>query len=407
LLKAFEREGLNAVAVTFDIGRTAKTLRKQGYQVAELEAWVPPRVLLRIWWAAFKGLRRAKANLSTFLPPAEGGEYAPLIRSALLPSVRSFFISEVSHRIRLDAACRAFFSRNPPIAARLWTRIQDKSVIAYRAMDAVGVRPLLFWQPGWPYQLPKPYLRNDVPADLIFCISSAQREILIKEDSQSASQIAVSGIAWQAKIREFSSQNTPLQSRTSLGITPQAKLIVFCDAQVVLGGYCTASEQSLLLQSVIEFAERHKDVCVLIKPHTGHKPGRLEEIFSGRGAGRVIWIPGKALPYNGLRAAHVVLTKCSTLVLEAMVFRVPSICVFLDGDMRWAIYEDASDYALSIAELNEKLEALRDEQHYTSWFAALRKRQIDYLERHMPDPTVECNEFIARRVKEALITGYQ
>lgn len=403
LLTAFDRAGLNAVAVTCDIGRTAKTLRKQGYKVAELEAWMPLHVLLRSWWAAFKGLQRAKANLSTFLSPDEGGEYAPVIRSALFPSVRNFFISEVSYRIRLDAACQTFFAQNPPIAARLWTRIQEQGVVAYRAMTKVGVRPLLFWQTGWPYQIHWPYLRYDVPADLIFCLSSAHRERL-QADGQSASQIAVSGIQWLQRIKEFSSQNTPHQSRISLGITPRAKLVIFCDAQVVLNGYCAVAEQSLLVQSAVEFAERHADVCVLIKPHTGHKPGRLEAMFSGRGAGRVIWIPGKVLPYNGLNAAHVVLAKFSTLVAEAMVLGVPSICVLLDQDMRWAIYEDAVDYALSIANLNEKLDALRDAQYYSSWVNALRERQTDYMERHFPDPAIECNEFIARKVKASLIT---
>jgi len=402
LLKAFEHQGFNAVAVTCDVQRTAKTLRKQGYKVAELEAWVSARVMLRSWWAAFDGLRRVKTSLSKFLPPDAGGEYAPLIRSALLPSVRSFFISEIPYRIRLNEACKAFFTRNPPVAARLWTRIMEQGVIAYRAMAMIGVRPLLFWNTGWPYHIYWPYLRYDVPADLIFCLNDVQRERLHAEGG-SDGEITVSSVQWFHGIKEFASQNTPSHSRASLGITPQAKLVVFCDAQVVFRGYCSAAEQSLLVQAVIDFAERHTDVCVLIKPHIGHKPGRLEAMFSDRGMGRVIWIPDKVLPYHGLNASHVVLTKVSTLAAEAMILGVPSICVLLDQDMRWAIYEDAVDYALSIAELNEKLEALRDAQYYASYVRALRQRQIDHLERYFPEQAIEGNEFAAHKVKSALI----
>lgn len=404
LLEAFKHEGLDAVAVTSGVGLTAQTLRKQGHKVAELEAWVPPGVLILSWCAAFKGVWRAKANMSSFLLAGEGGEYAPLIRSALLPWVRGFFLSGVPYRIRLREACRVFFEHNPPIAARLWTRIQEQGSIAYQALEMNGVRPLLFWQPGWPYQLHWPYLRNEVPADLIFCMSSAHTERLLAT-GESASQFELSGIQWLHRVKEFSRENTPHQSRTSLGISPQAKLVVFCDAQMVLGGYCSAAEQSLLVNTVVQFAERHKDVCVLIKPHTGHKPGQLEEIFRGRGGERIIWIPGKALPYDGLNASHVVLTKFSTLVAEAMVLGVPSICVLLDKDMRWAIYEDAVDYALSVAELNNKLEDLRDAELYSSWVNILRKHQIDYMGRHLPEPEMECNTFIATKVKAALIAG--
>jgi hypothetical protein len=401
LIKAFEHAGLNAVAVTWDIGRAVKALRKQGYRVAELEAWVSPIVLLASWWAAFKGLLRAKSNLSTFLTSDDGDEYAAVIRKVLISSIRNFFISDVAYRIRLGAACKAFFKQNPPLAVRLWTRILEQGVIAHRAMAMIGVRPLLFWQSAWPYQLAWPYLQYDIPADLIFCLSDTHRERL-QMDGEPSSKITVSGISWFQGVKEFSLQNTPHQSRATLGISSQSKLIVFCDAQYVLGGFCTAAEQSWLVQAVVEYAERNTDVCVLIKPHTGHKPGQLEAVFRGRGAGRVIWIPGKALPYDGLNASHVVLTKWSTLVAEAMVLGVPSICVLLDKDMRWAIYEDAVDYALSIEELNKKLDALKDSNYYSSWLNVLRKRQIDYMERHFPEPPIECNKLIANKVKSVL-----
>lgn len=402
LFKALERAGMKSVIVTSDIGRNAKVLRSQDYKIAELEAWGPPTIILRSWYLSLKAIQYAKSNFSAFLIPGAGGEYATLIRSVLMQSMRNFFLSELPYRIRYYEACKAFFTKNKPVAARLWTRILIQGVLAYRAIAMAGrMQPLLFWQAGWPYNWQWPYIRYDVPADIIFCLSAAHRKKLIVE-GQSGSQIFVSAIQWLAHVKDFSTQTTPYQSRINLGVSPQAKLVIFCDSQVVLGGYLTASEQFLLVSAVVELAEKYEDVCVLIKPHAGHKPGQLEATFKNRGVGRVIWIPGKALPYEGLNAANVVLTKFSTLVAEAMVLGVPSICVLLDKDMRWAIYEDAVDYALRSEILTEKLEALRDENYYEVWAADLREKQKDYMTRHFPEPTEDCYALMASKIKTAL-----
>jgi len=401
LLKSFERENITSVAVTWEIGKTAKSLRLQGHKVVELEAWVAPKIILYSWWTTYKIIRKAKEKINSFLTADKESEYAPIIRTVLLKSVRSFFFAELPQRIRFAAACKIYFTRNPPRAARLWTRILAQGVIAYRTMETIGVRPLLFWQAGWPYQLEWPYLRHDVPADIIFCLNNVHRERLIT-DGQSDSNIIVSAIQWLPHVVDFAMHTSPQQSRSLLGINPQAKLVVFCDAQYILGGFCTVSEQILLVKTVIEFVERYKDVYALIKPHPAHKPGQLEAMFGGRCNGQIIWIPGKNSPYNGINAANVVLAKFSTLVSEAMVMNVPSICVLLDNEMRWAIYEDAVDYAFSTEELNEKLEALHDAQFYESWAESIRKKQKDYIMRHFPKPEEDCYDLIAREVKDAL-----
>lgn len=403
LVKAFARVGLEAIVVTFSARRTALAIRAQGYKVVELESWVPPRALFQSWWAAFRVLQRAKANRGAFLSGNEEVQYASLIRVVLLSSVRSFLIAEFPQLLRLDAACKALFSKNPPIAARLWTNILQPGVISFRAMKAVGVRPLLFRQIGLDI-LPNPYFHHDAAVDLFFCVSDAGRERL-RAEGQTASQIAVAGITLRPRVEEFASQNTVEHSRRLLRIDPLARLVIFCDAQDPTRGYSTAMEQAWLVQAMIEFAEQHEDVSVILKPHPGYRGGHLEAMLGGRGSGRITWIPGNALPYHGLNAAHVVLTKMSTVTIEAMLLGVPSICVLLDQDLRWAIYEDAVDYALSVEDLGKKLNGLRNTEEYSSWADTLRQRQLPFMERHFPKPSGDVFALVAREVKNALTSA--
>lgn len=398
LVEAFKKEGLKAVIVTCDIGRNAIKLRKNNYEVAELEAWIPVVSLFYSWFAILKGLIRSKANLSCFLPAGKSGEYTDIIRPVLLRSLQSFFLSEVPYRIRLASACKAFFSHNPPVAARLWTRILFQGVIAYNSMVR---KTILFWQPGWPYQDPKPYQRYEIPADMVFCLSPEHKN-LIEKECPCRQKVYVAGFPWLSKVKTFRDQNTKMNSRSSLKIPDDSKFVVFLDALTVMRGYCSAKEQFSIVEAAISFAEKHESVCLLIKPHAGHKPGKLEAFFANRLSKRILWLPGIILPHDCINAADLLVTKCSTLAAEAMFFDIPSICVLSEKDRYRDIYEDAVDYACNAEELHSKLEELCDKSYYLSWQASLRERQLQYMKKHLPEPEIECNKFIARKVGEAI-----
>lgn len=400
LVDALEREGLPTVQVTYRVGRVAKGIRDKGYKIVELEAWLPVWAFLNATLAIGSGLRRVWTNKSAFLPIGTGGGYAQAIRSVLLDSVSGFFIAELPQLIRLDAACRRFFAAHPPAAARLWTNILYEGVIAFRAMTAVGVRPLLFRQVGLDL-LTNPYLRNDIHVDLYFCASDAAR-IRLRDEGETGCEILVSGAPSRQRIEEFALHNTVAQSRALLGVPPSAKFVVFFDVQGFLKGYFSAVEQQHMVRLALEFAERHEDVFVLLKPHPAYQPGPVEAAIKGRGAGRLLWIPAKELPNHALNAADVLLTKFSTMTVDAMILGVPTICVLLDQDMRWAIYGDAVDYAMTTDQLGRKLDELRDPDCRKIWRDGLRESQARFIEQQFPKPPENNPDLVARKVREAV-----
>jgi hypothetical protein len=400
LVEALEREGLATVQLTYRVGRTATELRTKGYKVVELEAWIPIGAIFAATLAIGLGLRRMWANKAALLPHGLGGAYAKAIRPVLLDSMSGFFISDLPQLIRLDAALRSFIAAHPPAAARLWTNILYEGVLAFRAMTTVGVRPLLFRQVGLDL-LANPYLRHDVAVDLYFCTSQAARDRLRKEGEQNC-EIVVSGSPSRQRIEDFASHHTQDQSRVLLGIDKNARFVVFCDAQIAFKGYFSPGEQEQLVRVVMEFAERHEDVCVILKPHPTYQPGPVEAIIKGRGCGRLIWISATELPEHALNASDVMLTKFSTLAADAMVLGIPVICVLLDKDKRWAVYGDAVDYAMTTDQLGSKLDELRDADCRKIWRGSLRESQVRFIEQQFPKPSENNPQLVARKVREAV-----
>lgn len=402
LLRAFEKRGQKAVAVTYEIGNEAERLREENYTVAELEAFLSLQALLKSWIGVLVGCTRSWLRKDSFLANGDGNKYQPYLKNVLWPSVYSFLIQEFPNRYRLDAASNVFFKRYPPVAARFWTDILPQGVIAYQSAVKQDVHPVTFWHPTWPYNVPEPYHENLVPIQYYFCISPAHRDKLFKENGEKA-KYTVSGIVWQSLLKEFRNAYSKSFSRTELGIAEQAgKRIIILDAMAVLRGYCSSLEQSLIVNALVELAEENENLFVLIKPHAQHKPGQLEKIFQGRGNGRIKWIAGDVTPYHGINAADIVLTKYSTLAAEAMILDVPSICVLLDNEERWKIYDDAVDYAYSIEELKTRLKRLLNDDYFQEWQKDLNTRMDTYKSYHLSDAYTDRNEIIADTMTEAI-----
>lgn len=400
LVDSLAREGLATVLVTYRVGRVVTEFRSKGYKVVELESWLPIRAFFKSMLAIGLSLRKLRSNHAAFLPRGAGGAYAQAIRPILLDSLRGFFVAELPQLIRLDAASRSFFGAHPPVAARLWTNILYEGVLVFRAMSTVGARPVLFRQVGLDL-LTNPYIRNDIHVDLYFCASNAARRRL-REEGETICEIIVSGSPSRQRIEEFALQNTVAQSRALLGIPVGVKLVVLCDAQAALKGYFSLAEQERLVRAAIEFAERHDDVYVLLKPHPTYQPGPVEAVIKGRGAGRLLWIPARELPNHALNAADVLLTKFSTMTVDAMILGVPTICVLLDQDMRWAIYGDAVDYAMTTDQLGRKLDELCDPDFRKIWRDGLRSSQTRFIEQEFPKPPGNNADLVARKVRESV-----
>jgi hypothetical protein len=402
LLHALDQAGLEGVALCWGAGNVARALREQGLRAVTIEGWVTWRALVGSWWSTWTIWRQALAARDLFLQ--EGHPHELMLRAALWDSMRIFFQLDFARRARMYAALQRYWTKHPARAARLWTRVLWQGVVAYRALKAIKSSPLLFWQPGWPYQVPDPYpRREEVPVDYIYAISEAHVEQLHRDKGIPTSAMVVVGLFWMERVQAFKRQFSRADSRRMLGIPSETELCVLVEPSYFSRGYMASAEQVTMLQTALTFACAHPAVRLLIKPHPSHKPGALEMMVNEAHAPNVMVIPQADLPYHALNAADVLVTKYSTLAVEGMVLGVPAIGIILDGEKQFACYENAVDYVWDAAALQDKLQRLLDSRDYrAAWTEDLACKSRAFLARHTFEGDGSASERIARHLKPRL-----
>jgi hypothetical protein len=405
LVDSFKEIGIGVLIFTFNMGRSVELIRKKGYEVLELEALVTVPILLKSWWTSVLGYSYAKKNYKLFLSDINKSEYIPYIREVLYISATRFFLDQMASRFRLFNASQIFFQKYPSKAVRFWTTILQEGVISFKGLIAAGIPPqILFWHPSWPYNLEEPYFSSEIPIDIFFCISEKHREILGRALANNA-QLFVAGSAWLRLAKNYADKHTKNASREALNIPLHSKLVLLLDSQYVLPGYTSLREQLMLVEAVVEFAERIPECYVLVKPHNGDKSQVLHEKFKGRGCGRVLWFSPEHPIYELLNSADLLITKYSTLAAEAMLFKLPSICAIFDRDKRWRMYGDAVNYCDTVGELIALLETLTSQEDFQKWRNMLLQKQIEYLEDYLPEIKYDRNTYIASIINEAINRG--
>ncbi|MDA7679717.1 hypothetical protein N8622_00490 [bacterium] len=404
LVRALPTVGLQGVVAGWNAASSVKKLRASGYTAFELEDWVPLKELLRSWWATARLWWAARARSVTFLRETDIFEYERLIRPILWTSMRSFFVGVVPHRYRLNVACCRFFARHQLRAARLWARVLADGITAYHAIPKTR-QPLLFWQPGWPYNMPWPWPLRDypIPSDLIFAISALHRAQLIR-DGVRADQIEIVGLPWIEKIRRFGMEHSRENSRLLHRIPHNADACIFLDTGAILRGYLSPSEQILQLRTLLDVARGLPRMHLIVKPHQQHRPGALEAILAEYGLANVHYISQNESAHHALNAADLLITKHSTLIIEGMFFGVPAVSALFDREHCFMFYEDAVDYAYTPEELAAAVErAVDDSRPSAPWRRSLTKRSAAFMERHGLNLSVNPNTTIAEALRDRLI----
>ncbi len=94
-------------------------------------------------------------------------------------------------------------------------------------------------------------------------------------------------------------------------------------------------------------------------------------------------ITSGALPYDAINASDLLITKMSTMALEAMYLNVPTIGIILDNEPNWKVYEEGVEYENCLYHLRTRLQTLLDSRlKRQNWCIEMSVRQRVYIERH-------------------------
>ncbi len=401
LIKSLNKVGFEGIALCWGTGRSINTLRKNNITTIPLEKYVTWQMLLESWYFAILAWKFSKTKRDSFLS-GESCEYL-VLRHALWQTMKDYLIGDVPRRYRLFSAASIYWRKNPACASRLWTRVMPEGVIAYRAIPKD--RPIFqFWQPGWPYQLYWPYKARDIPVDYTFALSSAHITQLINDENIPPDTVTVVGMPWMKFIKDFSIANTKLASRQALNIPLDAKRYIFIDAFDSIRGYLSVAEQAFIMNCVIKLIINNPDVYFIVKARPSPQKGSFELFFSNNQQPNLIVLPREDLPYHALNSADLIITKFSTLTVEGMILKVPSVGVILDGEKHFAFSENAMHYSYSIEDFILLIQGLiSDIERFNTWREAILTNSENFLRKHLYIDAEDPNVLIAKKLATLLL----
>jgi len=379
LMEALQRKGYRPVALTWRASQGAADVRREGLHVEELEGWVP---ISSYWEAPCQVLytwAKAKNRIKQFFGIPELEYRSVPLGPLLWPSVQYFFKSELLERCQLSEAVKEYFKRHCPVAVKLWGGVSlAQGSITWRKLPQLE-RPLII--DNWVgIAIDWPYSPKENPTDLFLATGPIQKQC-VERDGVASERIVMVGQGRYDHLAVWMKTYTVEICRSTLNIPSDYTFYLFYDPNAVLRGYLTTMEQTLVTNTLLNFARNCPDAALIIKPHPAHQPGMLERLIEHYPLPNVFLINKDMLPYHALMAADVVVTKFSTVGIEAMIFGRPVVSVMLDNEDRWQfVYGDAAEYVKTVNALAELLEKLVDDAEFRpKWTEAQRERQEYFL----------------------------
>ena len=382
----------------------ADQVRKNGLIAEELEKWCS---LKTIWDSIFKVLwvwNKAKSKKKEFLSIPTLSYQDVNLGPFLWPLVQFLITVELAHSYRYSQSIDKYFKSHLPVAIKLWGGIALKE--GYLAWKCVSfnVKPLIFFYSvgvyiDWPYEDPK----NEI--DLYFVAGRYNKKMVLKSGTVPEANIKICGQARYEKLEEFKQIFNKDNSCIELKIPNTFKLYLFLDTGSILRGFLSIQEQVVITQFLLEFCEEYSSVVLLIKPHPSHKPGILESLIDSYNLENVFLFNQKMAPYHVLNVADILITKYSTLGVEAMLFECPIICYNLDAEKRFQIFEEAADYNDSIESIKTSLMSfLSNHNNLEQWREKHIIKQKEFLDEYFCEqeeaPVVVQSNLITNQLKE-------
>ncbi|MCK5849664.1 MAG: hypothetical protein KAH23_02020 [Kiritimatiellae bacterium] len=363
LMKALEHKGYDPVALCWHSSekytRTsgAKQVRAEGLQAEELENWCLCSDIWRSISGVFWTWKDAKRKKGDFLSHSMLNYQSVSLGALLWPTIHLFIVAELGQSYRLREALRRYFKSHVPLAIKLWggTALRQ-GYLAWKSLETKGDKKPAVFEYWIGVAMESPYRIVDSSVDLFFVAGEHHKKFLTRILNTSGERIKLTGQARYEHVADVRTKYSKMQSRAYLGIPTTFSMYILFDSNMILRGFMAPREQLVVLRALLEFVTRNSSVALLVKPHPGHSSGILEDLISSCGCSENVFLHDKnMLPYHAINAADMLITKVSTLGVEAMLFDCPVICCVLDGEQHFNIYEGAVSHIEMIKDLEKLL----------------------------------------------------
>ena len=407
IAKSFSRLGYQGIILGWRLGRTISNIQKNEVEAIEVESWISIKDIITAWRNGIKIYLVARSKQDSFLANSSNSNFDS-IRPILNQSMNSFIFTEFVERYLYSTGIKRLFSKHVPVAMRPLTIVLPFAVTAYN--EAIKANPSLiaFMHGGWPYNVPNPITDSKQPIPrkdiLYFSCGKKHRDILIK-GGYNEKNVYATGLPWIESIVEFNKQYSKLESRKILNLKLDAKFYIVFDPNIPLRGYQANCEHYTVIRSLLEFASKHLNIEIVIKPHPSHIPGVLEEIIHEFSLPNVHIMDHSKLPYHALNSADVLITKISTLSIEAMFLDVPTVGITLDNEKNFMCYGDSVEYYNSNELMFQKISLLASDQLIReTWHKQMMKKRDEYFQeeglKSSGEPAIEIANEVSSRLSQ-------
>lgn len=372
LMREFERRaGYWPVALCWQARGGAREIRREGLQADELERWFPlsrwPEVIRRAKWT-WRRANGRKRNL--YRAPAISYRGVPL-GPLLWPSMEYFFQEAIVRRLALKISAENYFKEHHPAAIKLWGQgILEYGAVCHTIVQQAG-NPLTFhYNLGigveWPY-----FQRRNK----LYLAAGELEKGFLRRHGVPFEQIAVAGQGRYDHLAHFIKEHTPVNSRRQLNLPLDKEIYVFYAPTGILRGAISFREQFIVAEALIRFFKNHTKAVLIIKLHPSDNSGIIERLAKQYRSSNIFLIDKHALPYHCINAADIVVTKFSTVGVEAMLLDKPLISIVLDKESRWQdIYGNVAERFYSIQAMLSFLELLMENPEERQWWEEGQKQ---------------------------------
>jgi len=234
---------------------------------------------------------------------------------------------------------------------------------------------------------------------VFFVQNKLERNRIFQDTPLSSKDVIIYGSLRGESYRNQKIENSKNDILKRLDFKNEYDYYVLFDFPVQLTGYQSLEEVILVLNTVLEFIRNRSDIALLIKPHSSAKIAMLDDVKSQKVSN--VYIFNKHDSINDLLAiSDVLITKYSTLGIEAMFYDTIVLSMQLDQSDDFKMYGEEANYIYSTLELNENLSKLF--QSKTS-FDMIQKenlsQNIKYIEELYPELETSQEEIIIRELK--------
>jgi hypothetical protein len=298
----------------------------------------------------------------------------------LFESLRHYLIAELPQRIRYQQALSTCLSAARPAAFKPWGGPESFEgrtalrLLTHRASTLV----FHYWLGG---SLEWPYADCHHTLDLFLAKGPHEACHAARDYALSPDQIKLVGQARFDGYAEFLTHTPTEVSRRRLNLPVAGLRYIGFDPNGVLRGLLTAREQIETTSAILRAVRGRSGVVVVIKPHPGYPVDHLKPLIAASGCENVVVLPRRSPVEHFLNAVDVIVTKFSTLILDAALMKRPAISVLLDGEDRFKMFGDMPAIVRSPLELEELLVELGDDAVYAKW----RGHRLAKCEQLLPD----------------------